>query len=45
MVTSKTVKPFIFRFIDARPKVLLALTNATEKRLESIEILTCLSEG
>lgn len=33
-------KPFIFRFIDAKPKVLLELTNATEKTLKSIEILT-----
>jgi len=33
-------KPFVFRFIDARPKVLLELTNATEKTLKSIEILT-----
>ena len=33
-------KPFIFRFIDASPKVLLELTNETEKTLKSIEILT-----
>ena len=45
MVTSKTVKSFIFRFISAKPKVLLELTKATEKTLKSIEILTCLSEG
>ena len=37
---SKTKKTFIFRFIDARPKVLLELTNATEQTLKSIEILT-----
>jgi hypothetical protein len=37
---SNTVKPFIFRFIDAPSKVLLELTNATEKALKSIEILT-----
>lgn len=37
---SKTEKPFICRFIDARPKVLLELTNATEQTLKSIEILT-----
>jgi len=37
---SKTEKPFIFRFIDARPKVLLELTNATEQTVKSIEILT-----
>jgi hypothetical protein len=38
--SSNTVKPFIFRFIDAPSKVLLELTNATEKSLKSIEILT-----
>ena len=37
---SKTEKAFIVRFIDATPKVLLELTNATEKTLKSIEILT-----
>ena len=37
---SKLEKPFIFRIIDARPRVLLELTNATEKTLKSIEILT-----
>ena len=36
----KPEKPFIFRFIDTRPKVLLELTNATETTLKSIEILT-----
>jgi hypothetical protein len=35
-----TEKPFTFRFVDAKPKVLLELTNATEKTLKSIEILT-----
>ncbi|MDQ3665575.1 MAG: hypothetical protein M3410_03065 [Acidobacteriota bacterium] len=33
-------KPFVLRFIDAKPKVLLELTNATENTLKSIEILT-----
>lgn len=37
---SKTEKTFSFRFIDARPKVLLELTNATEKTLKFVEILT-----
>ena len=37
---STTEKPFTFRFIDARPKVLLELTNAIEQTLKSIEILT-----
>ena len=36
----KTEKPFIFRLIDAPSKVLLELTNATDKTLKSIEILT-----
>src|SRR6266516_7408937 len=37
---SKMEKPFTFRFIDDAPKVLLELTNVTEKTLRSIEILT-----
>ena len=36
---SKTEKPLIFRFIDAKP-ILLELTNETEQTLKSIEILT-----
>jgi hypothetical protein len=39
-MNSKKEKSLIFRFIDARPKVLLELTNATEEMLRSIEILT-----
>jgi hypothetical protein len=37
---SNTEKPFIFRFIEAKPRVLLELTNATEKTLKSVEVLT-----
>lgn len=37
---SKTEKPFIFRFIDSPSNVLLELTNASEKTLKSIDILT-----
>src|SRR5437773_6653396 len=37
---NKMEKPFTFRFIDDAPKVLLELTNVTEKTLRSIEILT-----
>ena len=33
-------KPFSFRFIDTKPRVLLELTNTTENALRSIEILT-----
>ena len=36
----KPERTFIFAFIDASPKVLLELTNATEKTLKSIEVLT-----
>jgi hypothetical protein len=32
--------PFIISFIDAKPRVLLELTNTTETTLKSIEILT-----
>ena len=33
-------KPFTFRFIDTKPRVLLELKNTTEKALRSVEILT-----
>ena len=33
-------KTFNFRFIDAPPKVVVELTNASEKTLKSIEVLT-----
>jgi len=33
-------KPFTFRFIDAKPRVLLELENTSEKAFRSIEILT-----
>jgi len=33
-------KPFTFRFIDGKPRVLLELQNTTEKALTSVEILT-----
>ena len=32
--------PFIIRFMDTKPRVLLELTNTTEMTLKSIEILT-----
>ena len=40
MSTSNNEKPFTFRFIDAKPRVLLELQNTTEKEFRSIEILT-----
>jgi hypothetical protein len=36
----KTEKPLSFRFIEAKPKLLLEFTNRTETTLKSIEILT-----
>jgi hypothetical protein len=33
-------KPFTFRFIDTKPRILLELQNTTEKAFRSIEILT-----
>jgi hypothetical protein len=33
-------KPFTFRLIDAKPRVLLELQNTTERAFRSIEILT-----
>lgn len=36
----RTERPFIARFIDAPSTVLLELTNASEKTLRSIDILT-----
>src|ERR1044072_731852 len=32
--------PFIIRFMDTKPRVLVELTNTTEMSLKSIEILT-----
>ena len=37
---SNMKKTFNLRFIDASPKVVVELTNASEKTLKSIEILT-----
>ena len=35
-----TQKSFTFRFVNAKPKSLLELTNTTEEALKSVEILT-----
>ena len=32
--------PFVIRFVDTKPRVLLELTNTTELKLKSVEILT-----
>ena len=39
-VSNDTKKTFYFKFIDAPPKVVLELTNASEKTVKCIEILT-----
>jgi hypothetical protein len=40
MTTSNCRTPFVIRFMDTKPRVLLELTNTTEMTLKSIEILT-----
>jgi hypothetical protein len=40
MTTSNSRTPFLIRFMDTKPRILLELTNTTEMRLQSIEILT-----
>jgi hypothetical protein len=37
---SSNVTPFMIRFMDTKPRVLLELTNTTARTLKSIEILT-----
>lgn len=37
---NKTAKPFILRFLDVSPKLLLELTNETAQTVRSVEILT-----
>jgi hypothetical protein len=39
-VNNSTPKTLTARFLDTKPKVLLELTNETETRLKSVEILT-----
>ena len=40
MTTTNCRTPFLIRFMDTKPRVLLELTNTTEMTLKSIEILT-----
>ena len=40
MTTNICRTPFLIRFMDTKPRVLLELTNTTEMTLKSIEILT-----
>ena len=40
MTISNCKTPFMIRFLDTKPRVLLELTNTTEMTLKSIEILT-----
>ena len=40
MTTSNCRTPFLIRFMDTKPRILLELTNTTDMTLKSIEILT-----
>ena len=41
MATSRNnISPFVIRFMDTKPRILLELTNTTETTLKSVEILT-----
>ena len=40
MTTTNCKTPFLIRFMDTKPRILLELTNTTEMTLKSIEILT-----
>jgi hypothetical protein len=40
MNTNNNEKPFTFRFIDTKPRILLELKNTAEIALRSIEIMT-----
>ena len=40
MTTNNGTPPFIIRFMNTKPRILLELTNTTEMTLRSIEILT-----
>ncbi len=39
-MNNSTQKTLSFKFLDAKPRVLLELTNETEKTLKSVEILS-----
>ena len=40
MTTSNCRTPFLIRFVNTQPRILLELSNTTEMTLKSIEILT-----
>jgi hypothetical protein len=39
-MNNTTKKPFAIRFLDTKPRILLELTNQTDRTLQTIEILT-----
>jgi len=39
-LSTKKMKPFTYRFVDEGPSLLLELTNATQQKLDRVEILT-----
>lgn len=40
MTSTNSRAPFIIRFMETKPRVLLELTNTTDRTLKSVEILT-----
>ena len=40
MTINNTRAPFVIRFVDTRPRILLELTNTAASTLKSVEILT-----
>ena len=39
-MTNTSTKPLLIRFMDTKPRMLMEITNTTEKTLKSVEILT-----
>ena len=39
-ITNSMQKTLTYRFLDSKPRILLELTNVTQKTLQSVEILT-----
>ncbi len=40
MMSNNSRAPLVIRFMDTKPRVLMEITNTTEKTLKSLEILT-----
>jgi hypothetical protein len=40
MISNNTRAPFVIRFMDTKPRMLMEITNTTAKTFKSVEILT-----